>query len=91
MLRISTFGLPISSANIHWTISTVWTECSTTKLFVPAVPCPTTETEHTHELFKEMKRATQLAKKNIQKTQGHQKKQHDEETELRIVTFMLET
>ena len=45
--------------------------------FAPAVHCPTIETEYGRELFQELKKARQLAKKHIQKAQGNQKKQYD--------------
>ena len=45
--------------------------------FAPAVKCPTVETEYARELFKELKRARDLAKKSIQKAQGNQKVQYD--------------
>ena len=45
--------------------------------FAPAVKCLTIETEYARELFQELKRARQLAKKSIQSAQGNQKKQYD--------------
>ena len=45
--------------------------------FVPAVNCPTIETEYARELFRELKKARQLARKSIQTAQGNQKKQYD--------------
>ena len=44
--------------------------------FVPAVNCPTIETEYAHELFRKLKKARQLARKSIQTAQGKQKKQY---------------
>jgi len=45
--------------------------------FVPVVNCPTVETDYARELFKELKRARQVARKNIQSAQGIQKNQYD--------------
>ena len=45
--------------------------------FVPAINCPTVETEYARELFKELKRARQVARKSIQSAQGIQKRQYD--------------
>ena len=45
--------------------------------YQPTITMPLVETEYARELFKELKQATQLAQKTIQKSQGQQKVQCD--------------
>ena len=45
--------------------------------YAPATNCPTVESEYARQLFKELKNARTLAKRNIQNAQKTQKKQYD--------------
>ena len=57
--------------------------------FAPTIPCPAIETDYAQELFQELKRARELARKSIQKAQGKQKVNMT--VGHRRVKFMLET
>ena len=83
MFRTGIVGIPDCPTSIHRTVPIFLLYGRDPQLptaldfFAPTIPCPAIETDYAWELFQELKRARELARKSIQKAQGKQKVQYD--------------